>query len=145
MERSREAISRDGLVSHAMKINFEPDPAVSSSWGMVSRPFIYPQDWSTYGKLSFWVFSENPGGVGMKIKIKDREGEPFESKPIYLYESGWKQISLDLKNDFVRGPSLPNYGNNQFDRDGVRESSFELSAQKKGIKSVIYLDDLTLK
>jgi hypothetical protein len=128
--------------SRSMKIVFQPDSGAANSWGSINRPFLHPQNWGKYSTLSLWIFCENSAAI--KIKIKDKEAEPFETRPVYLDRGEWKKISFNLKDDFIRGPSLPNYGNNQFDKDGVRELSIELSPRDNTGKTVIYIDDITL-
>lgn len=142
VERNHETGTVKGSL-YSMKVECEPNPAAQHGGGVVSRPFLYPQDWSKYEKLTFWIFSHNPNAT-IRIKLKDKEGEPFDSNSISLVKGGWRRISLDLKSDFVRGSAFPNYGNQQLDRDGIREISFEFGATSRDIKSTIYIDEVTL-
>lgn len=141
LSRAQESkIAKVGAKS--MRIIFEPDNGAMKSGAVLSRPFLYSQDWSKYGKISMWVRCEN--STALKIGIKDIEAEPFETRPIYLDKGDWDKVSFDLK-DIIRGPALPGYGNNKFDNDGVREISFELSPRDNTGKAVIYVDEITLE
>lgn len=140
--RSQEnAIVKNG--AHSIKLLFQPDTGATNSWAIFSRPFLYPQDWSKYGKLNLWIRCEN--SAALKIAVKDKEAEPFETRLLYLDKGDWKKVSFDLKDDFVRGSSLPNYGNNQFDRGGAREISFELGPRENANETIIYIDGITLE
>ncbi|MDD4879028.1 MAG: hypothetical protein PHR22_01045, partial [Candidatus Omnitrophica bacterium] len=134
-------IAKNGTKS--LKIIFEPDDGVAKSGAVLSRPFLYPQDWSKYGKLDLWVRCEN--STALKIGIKDKEAEPFETRPVYLDKGDWDKVSFDLRDGLVRGPLLPGYGNSKFDREEVREISLEISPRDNTAKTVIYIDEITLE
>lgn len=143
IERSqKEGIVKGGLYS--MGINYKPNSGAQNSWGVISRPFLYPQYWSKYETLNLWVFSDGPGTT-IKIKLNDKEAEPFESNSIKLNKGEWKRIPLNFKTDFIRGSALPNYGNDQLDREGIRGIFFEVSVKGTDTKRNIYIDEITLK
>jgi hypothetical protein len=131
------ALSGDRMVN-AMKIIIEPEQSAKNCQGTISRPFLRPQDWDKYGKLNMKI-SGNAQKASVKIKVYDKEGEPFESIPIYLYGDVPEEFSLDLKDGFRRSAELQNYGNNVFDREGVRKISFEVRIEDCAGNSAINL------
>lgn len=140
--RSQESATVKGGAD-SLKLLFQPEAGAMNSWAMVSRPFLYPQDWSKYGKLNLWIRCEN--SVALRVEVKDKEAEPFETRPVYMDKGDWKRLSFDLKDDFVRGPFMPNYGNSKFDKEEVREISFKLGPRDNTEQTVIYIDEVTLE
>ena len=143
LTRGLVAISKEVQGGSAMEIILAGEPSATSSWGLLSRPFLYPQDWSKFGKLD--ISAQCADQVSMKVKIKDKEGEPFESRPVYFYENSKHLISLDLGNDFIRSPELPNYGNKKIDKEAIRELSFEFKAVKPGTKNTVMIYRISLQ
>lgn len=135
--------SYDNKIVNAMEISVEPEQSAKNCWGMVSRSFLCPQDWSKYGKLSLKISGKGKN-MSVKLKIYDKEGEPFDSIPIYLYGEGAEEVLLDLKDGFKRSAELINYGNNVFDRDGVRKISFEVKVEDCQGKAVVNLYRIAL-
>ncbi len=137
------AASSTGKLVNTMKITIEPEESAKACWGTVSRPFLCPQDWGKYGKLNLEL-SSSAQKMSMKVKAYDREGEPFESIPIYLYGGELEHFSLDLKDGFRRSPELQNYGNGLFDREGVRKITFEVRVEDCSGNSAVNLHRIYL-
>ena len=142
ISRSQDSFAKDG--GHSMRIDFEPEPGPSKCSGIINRPFLYPQNWSNYNILALWMYCKSPD-IALRIKLKDKEGEPFESRPRYPDEIGWQKLEFNLGEDFVRQSLLPGYGNNNLDREGIRELSFDISTDKAKAKSALLIDEITLK
>jgi hypothetical protein len=127
-----------------MQLTFKPEMDARGVSASVVRPFMIPQDWTSYEVLSFKVYSDNDK-IRLKFHVKDSEAEPFESIKIRPEKDKWKEVSLSFKDSFRRSQSAAGYGNNQFDRHQVREISFEVFALKGQEEAELFIDDLVLK
>ncbi|MBN2190221.1 MAG: hypothetical protein JW728_03325 [Candidatus Aureabacteria bacterium] len=127
-----------------MELILTPGKNAKLASGIVSRPFLYPQDWSGYSGLVFSVYTDDPGII-IKLKIKDREGEPFESYPMSVREGEKNTFVIDIKKDFSRSDAFSSYGNKIMDADGIREFSLEIMTKRTDSEKKIYIDNITLE
>jgi len=134
--------------THCMSIEFIPDEKAKRASATIRRPFLYPQDWSTYDVVNVWVYSNGTSGHTGNIayfNVKDREGEVYNSPPIFLNRNGWNKYSFDLWNDFRRDPyDGVTYGDNIFGLSRVIEISFSVRTKHPVEMSKIYVDRIEL-
>ena len=72
---------------HSMSVEFTPAENAKTATATIRRKFLYPQDWSTYDTLNVWVHSNGTSGYTNNIAnfaVKDREGEVYNSPPVFL-------------------------------------------------------------
>ncbi len=139
-------LSTNGKLSEGgcMEIILSPGKNAKLSSGIISRPFLYPQDWSKYSGLVFSAYTDD-AGVIIKLKIKDREGEPFETYPISVSQGEKNTFVIDIKNDFSRSAAFSSYGNKIMDADGIREFSIEVMTKRTDSEKRICIDDIILE
>jgi hypothetical protein len=142
--RRLSGISRNSDGKHSMEVIAETLPDTTKGWGIIKRVFMCPQDWSKFTKLDLSLMSSS-SDLWLKVVIRDKEGEPFESKPVFFYDGNWTEVSMDMQNDFKRGQEMPDYGNKSFDKEGVHEISFEIRTDKPLPKSSLFIDDIRLQ
>ena len=134
--------------THSMRIEFTPNEKAKRANATIRRPFLYPQDWSTYDAVNLWVYSNGSSGHASNVahlNIKDREGEIYNSPPIFLNKSGWNKYSFDLWKDFKRDPyDGVTYGDNIFGLSRVIEISLDIRAKYPVERSKIYVDRIEL-
>lgn len=134
--------------THSMSIEFIPDEQAKRADITARRPFLYPQDWSTYDTLNIWVYSNGTSGHNNNIayfNIKDREGEVYNSPPIFLNKSGWNKYSFNIWKDFRRDQyDGVKYGDNMFGLSRVIEISFTIRAKQPLESCKVYLDGIEL-
>ncbi|KZZ83091.1 heparinase II/III domain-containing protein [Bacillus sp. SJS] len=102
-----------------------------------------PRDWSRYDKLDFWMYSEKATGT-MIYPILDSDDPATEGFDYFLAGlkidwTGWKQVSIDLK-DFT--PSRQPLGLHTVKK--LTFHSFWYSNQPPDPETVVYLDDMKL-
>jgi hypothetical protein len=134
--------------SHSMKIEFIPDEEAKKASATIRRPFLYPQDWSAYDVLNVWVYSNETrvrtNNVA-NLNVKDREGEIYNSSPIFLNRNGWWKYSFDLRKDFSRDPyDGVTYGDNTFGISGIIEVSLVIRSKRPVETCKVYLDGIEL-
>ena len=133
---------------HSMYIEFIPDKNAKTSSAAIRRKFLYPQDWSAYNTLKVWVYSNGTSGHSNNIanfSVKDREGEVYNSPPIFLNRSGWTQYTFDLWNDFSRDPyDGVTYGDNLFGLSRIIEISVAIQSKYPIEDYRLYLDRIEL-
>ncbi|MGD7009993.1 heparinase II/III domain-containing protein [Metabacillus sp. 84] len=102
-----------------------------------------PKDWSRYDKLEFWMYSEKATGTTI-YPILDSDDPETEGFDYYLTGlkidwTGWKLVSIDLKNF---SPSRKPLGLDAVNK--LTFHSFWYSDQPPDPETVVYLDDLKL-
>ena len=134
---------------HSIRIEFVPNESAKRANAAIGRKFLYPQDWSTYNTLNVWVYSNGTSGYGnniARLNVKDREGEVYNSPPIFLNRNGWKQYTFNLRNDFSRDPyDGVTYGDGLFGLSRIIEISFAIQSKHPVETSRVYLDGIELK
>jgi len=137
----------DGM--HSMSIEFIPEQDAKVSTASVVRSFLYPQDWSMYDTLSIWVYASGTSGEDNNIAhldVKDREGEVYNSPPVFLNRSGWRKYTFDLWTDFRRSNyDGVTYGDNMFGLSRIIEISFTIQSKHPAERSKLYLDRIELE
>lgn len=135
--------------NHSMKIVFTPNKDAKTASATVRRPFLYPQDWSSYDKINVEVYSNGTRGRGnntANISARDGEGETYDSGPIFLNRSGWAKYTFNLPKDFSRNPfDGVTYGNNIFDLSKIIEISFNIKSKHPVESCTIYVDRIELE
>jgi hypothetical protein len=134
---------------HCMSIEFTPTKGAKKAAAIIKRPFLYPQDWSAYNLLHVWVHSNGTSGTTSYIanlSVKDREGETYNSPPIFLNINGWQQYSFNIWEDFTRDPyDGVNYGDNMFGLSGIIEIAIAIRGNRPVEDLKIYLDKIELE
>ena len=132
----------------AMVIEFIPNEGAKRASAAIRRQFLHPQDWRTYNTLNLWVYSNGTSGDTNHIanfSVKDREGEVYNSPPIFLSRNGWKKYSFDLCRDFSRDPyDGVTYGDDIFDLSRIIEIMFVIRSKHPMERCKIYLDRVEL-
>ncbi|MDD5644589.1 MAG: hypothetical protein PHO00_03985 [bacterium] len=136
---SNAKLSEDNCV----EVILSPDKNAKLASGVISRPFLYPQDWSGYRTLKISIYTDDPGVI-IKLKIKDKEGEPFENYPLTVPQNEKSVFVIDIKSDFLRADAFASYGNKIVDADGIRELSIEITTKKTDSEKRVYIDDIIL-
>ena len=146
LDRTNE-LAFDG--SHSMKIVFAPVKDAKTSSATMRRLFLYPQDWSAYGKLSVEVYSNGTSGHTNNIaslSVKDGEAETYDSGPIFLNRNGWTKYTFDLAKDFSRNSyDGVTYGDNIFGLSKIIEVSFTIKSKHPVEGCTVYLDRIELE
>jgi len=153
LKKAKVSLSRTDELAldgkYSMAIEFIPDEGAKTANATIRRAFLYPQDWSTYAVLNLWVYSNGTRGDANNIanfSIRDREGETYNSPPIFLNRSGWNQYSFNIWNDFTRDSyDGVTYGDNIFGLSRIIEISFTIKSKYPVEKSKVYLDKIELK
>ena len=113
------------------------------------RPFLYPQDWTGYGKISVEVYSNGTSGRTnniANISVTDGEGETYDSGPIFLNRSGWTKYTFNLAKDFSRNAyDGVKYGDNVFNLSKIREISFTIKSKHSVEHCTVYVDRIELE
>ena len=134
---------------HSMKIIFTPDKSAKKASAAIKRVFLYPQDWSSYEKLSVWVYSNGTNSRTNSIanlSVSDREGEIYNSSPIFLNREGWTKYTFNLWKDFSRDPyDGVTYGDNMFGLSRIRGIAFVIKSKYPMEDYRIYLDRIELE
>jgi len=129
---------------NCMELTFNPEQGVRGVSASVVRPFMMPQDWSSYKNLCLKVFSDNTK-IRVRIHIKDSEAEPFESIKIKPEAGKWKEVVLNFEDSFKRSKAASGYGNSQLERDQIREFSIEVFTLKGDKEVKILIDNIVLR
>lgn len=128
----------------SMCIEFFPDGDAKSASAIIRRPFLYPQDWSIYNVINLWVYSNGTSGYANNIAnfgAKDREGEIYNSPPIFLNKNGWNKYTFNLWKDFTRDPyDGVTYGDKMFGLSRIIEISFSIRSKHPVESCKIYID-----
>ncbi|MEA3305865.1 MAG: carbohydrate binding domain-containing protein, partial [Candidatus Omnitrophota bacterium] len=136
--------------SRSAKVLFVPDKSAKRASAAIKRPFLYPQDWSGYEKLSVWVYSNGTRSGYTNnianISVKDREGEIYNSSPIFLNKEGWTKYTFNLWKDFSRDPyDAVTYGDNMFGLSRIIEIAFVIKSKHPVEDCRIFLDRIELE
>ncbi|MDD5681115.1 MAG: hypothetical protein PHI59_07720, partial [Candidatus Omnitrophica bacterium] len=135
--------------SHSMKIVFTPDKNAKTASATIRRQFLYPQDWSSYGKLTVEIYSNGTSGRTNNIanlSVRDGEGESYDSGPMFLNRSGWTKYAFDLTKDFSRNSyDGVTYGDNIFGISKIIEISFTIKSKHPVENCTVYLDRIELE
>ena len=134
----------DGSENNCMELTFNPEQGARGVSASVVRPFMIPQDWSSYESLCFKVYS-NSNKIRVRLHVKDSEAEPFESIKVRPEADKWKDVVLSFKDSFKRSEAASGYGNSHFDVDKIREFSIEVFTLKGDKEVKVLLDDIVLK
>jgi hypothetical protein len=134
--------------NYSMSINFIPDENAKIATASIRRRFLYSQDWSTYDILNVWVYSNGTSGHTTNIaniSVRDREGEIYNSPPIFLNKNGWRRYSFNIWKDFSRDPyDGVAYGDNIFGLSRIIEISFTIRSKHPVESCRVYLDKIEL-
>ncbi len=95
-----------------------------------------------------WVYSngtrERTGNIA-NVTVRDREGEMYDSPPIFLNRSGWQQYRFNLWNDFTRNAyDGVTYGDNIFGLSRVIEISFTVRSKHPVEQCTVHIDKIEL-
>jgi hypothetical protein len=134
----------DGSGDNAMELYFLPEEEAVRPSASVVRLFMIPQDWQPYKSLNLSLLSEDDS-IRLRLHLKDKEAEPFESILIRPESGGWQKISLDFDNCFLRSKAASGYGNNILDRDGIREIALEIFSLRSADEARVLIDNIELK
>jgi len=145
LSRTEELSADNG---HSMKIEFTPYGNAKTASAAIKRSFLYPQNWSTYNTITIWVYSRGTSGRTNNIanfSVKDREGEIYNSPPIFLNRNGWRRYTFDLWRDFSRDPyDGVTYGDGLFGLSRIIEISFFIRSKHPVESCRVYLDKIEL-
>lgn len=134
---------------YSMSIEFIPEVEAKRANATIRRPFLYPQDWSTYNVLNIWVYSNGTCKDANNIanfNVRDREGEVYNSPPIFLNINGWRKYSFNLWKDFSRDPyDGVTYGDNLFGLSRIIEISFAIMSKEPVESCKVYIDRIELE
>jgi hypothetical protein len=134
----------DGSGDNVMELYFLPEEEARRPSASVVRLFMIPQDWQPYKALMLKIFSQDDS-IRLRIHLKDKQAEPFESILIRPEAGKWQMISLGFDNCFLRSKAASGYGNNLLDRDGIREVAIEIFSLRQNDESKVLIDDIRLK
>ncbi len=129
----------------ALEIDIKTAPTGKDFSFSITRPFVHRQDWSGFKKLTFWVKASQPSAGKLKIQIKDKEGELWDSYFIYLKDN-WQEVKFDLADAFKENRNyLPGYGNDEFDTDGIIALLLVFNSNEPDKEIKILIDELRLE
>jgi hypothetical protein len=108
-----------------------------------------PQDWSAYAGITFWLYGQNTGyDLLFEINENRKPGSDKADTEIWSHTikddfSGWKQIVLNFRDDFVRKDIGNGAPNDDFTREQVHGWAFGALATG-GSTVTYYLDNVGL-
>jgi hypothetical protein len=129
----------------ALEINIKTAPAGKDFSSSIMRPFLHRQNWSGFEKLTFWIKARESSKGKLKIQVKDKDGELWDSPFVYLKDN-WQEIKFDLNRNFKKNKAhLPGYGNNKFDTDSIIAFALTFVSHEADKDTKILIDELKLE
>ncbi len=130
---------------NALEIDIKTAKSASSYSCSITRPFLHPQDWTAFKKLTFWIESDGTVKCTFKLQVKDKDGELWNSPLVYV-KNDWEKVRFDLKTDFEKDKSyLTGYGNGKFETDNIIAFNLVVASREPGKEIKIFIDELRLE
>jgi hypothetical protein len=129
----------------ALEIDIKVAKAANNYSCSVTRPFLHPQDWAGYKKLTFWIRSKQAVKCTFKVQAKDKDGELWNSPFVYVTKD-WQKAGFDLRGDFEKDKAhLPGYGNGKFEMNNIIALNLAVAFKEQGKEIKILIDELKLE
>lgn len=128
-----------------LEIDIKKMPSAKSYSCSVTRPFLHPQDWSEFKKLTLWIKSDRAVKCTFKMQVRDKDGE-FWNSPLVYVTKDWQKAKFDLTKDFEKDKSyLSGYGNGKFETDNVIAFNLSVTSNAPDKEIKIFIDELKLE
>ncbi|MDP3785938.1 MAG: hypothetical protein Q8R05_00040 [Candidatus Omnitrophota bacterium] len=130
---------------NALEIDIKKVQPASNYSCSITRPFLHPQSWADYKKLTLWIRSEHAVKCTFRLQTKDKDGELWNSPLVYVAKD-WQRAKFDLSGDFEKDKSyLSGYGNGKFEMDSIIAFNLVVAFKEPGKDVKIFIDELRLE